>query len=372
METLSITWRWPWAILLAVLVLLAVLIAVNIWARRKYPNKPLVHPVQKESQAYSWTVSDDLKSPKTASRYLLYRRLSRFAAIILAVIGLITALLMGRPSQVDRENTSSGSRDIVLCLDVSGSALAYDRQIIAAYLEIIDQLQGERIGLSIFDSTSRTVFPLTDDYDVIQSQLKYGFTILQKVSSGAYNKISKKEYAQIQNWLEGTRNITNSSSLIGDGLVSCALQLPQFSINANDSSDKKGSAARARNARSASIIFATDNVQSGKGTYSLTEAMSVVTKSGISVDGLYIGPQSRSSSTSAIQMKNLITHSGGVFVDMNNTADLNSLVQAIEKTSSGLKKPSQQANMIDRPQVLVLLLILALAAYLLTARRLRR
>ena len=56
------------------------------------------------------------------------------------------------------QKTRSASRDIVLCLDVSGSALSYDRQIIAAYSQIARNLNGERIGLSTFNSTSKTVF----------------------------------------------------------------------------------------------------------------------------------------------------------------------------------------------------------------------
>ena len=74
------------------------------------------------------------------------------------------AALVGRPARVAAEDEHSANRDIVLCLDVSGSTLPYDQQVIATYRTLISHFKGERIGLSIFNSTSRTVFPLTDDY----------------------------------------------------------------------------------------------------------------------------------------------------------------------------------------------------------------
>ena len=415
MNTPVISWQWPAAIILTIMVFTAVVIAAGLWARSRYPRRPVTGPGtaggdaagegdasgtapdnaddkadgdtdtpnarpasarigkrQKKPSAYSWTVSDDLQSDIPSQRYKLYRRLSFAAAIALAAISLITALLMGRPSTVDRRNSTYGSRDIVLCLDVSGSALAYDRQIIAAYLTLIDRLQGDRIGLSIFDSTTRTVFPLTDDSDVIESQLKHAFGILKKVSSGDFNNISQKEYAQIQDWLEGTRNITNSSSLIGDGLVSCALQLPQFSVNANGSADKKGSSQRARSARSASIILATDNIEGKSGTYSLEQAAGLVNKSRITVDGLYVGPASNTHSPNESQMRTLIERYGGSFTNMNTTPDIGSLVQAIERTSSGTRRNSSQSIVADAPQALIVVLVLAFGGYLALTWRLRR
>ena len=62
----------------------------------------------------------------------------------------------------------------MLCLDVSGSALPYDRQVIGTYRDLVRSFEGERIGLSIFNSTSRTVFPLTDDYELVTRPIGRG------------------------------------------------------------------------------------------------------------------------------------------------------------------------------------------------------
>ena len=71
----------------------------------------------------------------------------------------------------------------MLCLDVSGSTLPYDREVIDTYRTLVDNFKGERIGLSIFNSTSRTVFPLTDDYELVSEQLDKTSTILKGVES---------------------------------------------------------------------------------------------------------------------------------------------------------------------------------------------
>lgn len=83
--------------------------------------------------------------------------------------------------------------------------------------------------MSIFNSTSRTVFPLTDDYALVTSQLKSAASILKGVQTqDDIDKMSDEDYQKVSDWLDGTQNKTNATSLIGDGLVSCAAMLPGF------------------------------------------------------------------------------------------------------------------------------------------------
>ena len=108
---------------------------------------------------------------------------------------------------MDEGEERASSRDIVLCLDVSGSALPYDREVIDTYRTLVDNFKGERIGLSIFNSTSRTVFPLTDDYELVSEQLDKTSTILKGVESqDDIDKMKDSDYQAISDWLEGTQN----------------------------------------------------------------------------------------------------------------------------------------------------------------------
>lgn len=94
-------------------------------------------------------------------------------------------------------------------------------------MELVKHFEGERIGLSIFNSTSRTVFPLTDDYELVTKQLTSASKALKGVESqDDIDKMSDAEYQDIANWLEGTQNRKDATSLIGDGVVSCAAMLP--------------------------------------------------------------------------------------------------------------------------------------------------
>ena len=46
------------------------------------------------------------------------------------------------PAKVDAGDERASSRDIVLCLDVSGSTLPYDREVIDTYLELVKHFEG--------------------------------------------------------------------------------------------------------------------------------------------------------------------------------------------------------------------------------------
>ena len=101
--------------------------------------------------------------------------------------------------------------------------------MIDTYRRLVDSFKGERIGLSIFNSTSRTVFPLTDDYELVSEQLDKASTILKGVESqDDIDKMKDSDYQAISDWLEGTQNRKDATSLIGDGVVSCAAMLPGF------------------------------------------------------------------------------------------------------------------------------------------------
>lgn len=71
------------------------------------------------------------------------------------------------------------------------------------------------------------------------------------------------DYQAISDWLEGTQNRKESTSLIGDGVVSCAAMLPGFAYG-------NASADNAERQRAASIVLATDNVVSGNQPIRLT------------------------------------------------------------------------------------------------------
>ncbi len=367
-------WRWQWPLLFAlgvltcVTILVVVLIVDSIrqhMLKKQYQN--LHHTVAQKF--YTFTLDDDLQGAVASHSWYMWRMLSRFAtaALVFSILGSLA--VAARPSRVFNANEQVSSRDIVLCLDVSGSALPYDREVIQAYLNFIEHFQGERIGLSIFNSTSRTVFPLTDDYRLAKKQLQYAANLLGGVQSqNRIDHLQQRQYQEISDWLEGTQNRKNATSLIGDGLVSCAAMLPGFIYGAAHNTHK----APNRFNRSASIVLATDNVVSGKQTYSLKQALDLTKQARISVDGLYSGVPQNEHDDTTLEMKQLIESHGGVFLAQHDTDSVLNLVKEIEQRHTITPQNTAQSAFSDDPGLWVLLTTVSVVIWLALAKRMKR
>lgn len=327
------------------------------------------NPGSNSEEITVWNIENDLETENASAQLQIWHKFSNFGTVLLLLCAVLTAVVTGRPSSVNDSTMQTNTRDIVLCLDVSGSALPYDHEIIKTYRQLVSEFNGERIAMSIFNSTSRTIFPLTDDYDVIKSQLEYAESLLEPVQTqDDINAMSDESFAQLSDWLSGTQNITDSTSLIGDGLVSCAVLLPQFSANF----DKRSSAANEIDSkRDASIVFSSDNVVSGKPAYTLEQALSTVTASGISVDALYIGAPSTSNSSTAYDLKEKVTAYGGICSDLNQNRSINEMVREINKRRAGSDEFTR-GDLTDAPALFLLAVSAAFLFFLNIARKLQR
>lgn len=170
-------------------------------------------------------------------------------ALLIAAAGI--ALLVARPVDQDAQAAQRSNRDVVLCMDVSGSMTPVVQETLASFERLAGDLDGERIGLVVFDSAAVTVFPLTDDGAYIQQHLADTAARLDGHS------------------LPGTRLGSMGSSLIGDGLASC---LQRFDDDDPD--------------RSRTVVLATDNQTSGKSLFSLEEATELAQERGALVFGI--------------------------------------------------------------------------------------
>ncbi|EFA23284.1 vWA domain-containing protein [Bifidobacterium gallicum] len=350
-----LSWRWPLAIAIAALVIVAALIVAWLVTRR--------HEVSPEAAAV-YDLHEDLAGEHASAAMRRWRVWNRVGALLLAFVVIAACVLVGRPGTVDSQTERQGNRDIVLCLDVSGSTLPYDHEVIDTYRELVKHFQGERIGLSIFNSTSRTVFPLTDDYELVSQQLTHASDVLKGVESQqTIDDMSDQQYQDVSDWLDGTQNIPNATSLIGDGLVSCAAMLPGFTYSTT---------AQERARREASIVLATDNVVSGKETYSLAQALDLTSKANIAVEGLYSGPQSSEKDATTVDMERLIESHGGTFLRQSDATSVDALVRQINEQQVHEVELRNKAAVVDAPGWWTLALIVLVAGWMLVAWRLRR
>ena len=232
-----------------------------------------------------------------------------FVCFLIAVIA--TSVSAGAP--VDRyvKHDKSASRDIVLCLDSSGSMLPYDSKIGGAFREIISHFEGERISLQLWDAYSMTMFPLTDDYDMATDVLQDMSDTIDTGLIRIGGKVSgtRELFEYLEPVLDENQEV---SSLVGDGLASCVMGF--------DHTDKQ---------RSRTILLATDNEVFGSGYYNLQQAIAFAKSQNVTVTALYPGSMTTLSSEGE-DLRNQVKSTGGDFYDASSPASVDSVVKQIE------------------------------------------
>ncbi|MGG5171426.1 vWA domain-containing protein [Pseudarthrobacter sp. J1738] len=268
---------------------------------------------------------------------------------IVAIVGALlmlggTVFAAARPAEKSTTRPEQNNRDVMLCLDSSGSMSRADATIVSVFQDLSRKFDGERIGLVIFDSSSVQVFPLTDDYDFIEEQLGE--------AQDAFN--GKKGTF---NFFDGTWE-GEGSSLIGDGLASCVQSFPKLD-------EEK---------RSRSIILATDNLLSGQPLVSLQEAGDLARQKGIRVYGLNpadITVSARRESAAA-ELKRISELTGGGYFPLERASAVNGIVTGIQATEKTKIQGSPQVITTDHPQWPLGIAFLGLSLLLVAQWRLRR
>lgn len=269
---------------------------------------------------------------------------------ILLALGALTVLLLSgmlavaRPAEQQSIQREQSNRDIVLCLDVSGSMISTDARLVEVFTELAKDFHGERLGMVIFDSSAVQVFPLTDDYNFIKEQLADASSALQKQSNTT-------------GFFEGTYS-GKGSSLIGDGLASCVNSFP-----------KLGTETRSR-----SIVFATDNMVAGAALFSVSEAAGLARKNNIRIYG--INPNGSAASPARVaageQLRTAVKGTGGEYYVLGDERAAREIVDKVQATEANKPVDRPQLVVHDRPEIWLLIAGLALTGLLIAARRLRR
>lgn len=307
--------------------------------------------------------TDQLAALEPYQRWLRMYRYLRRALLVTIVVGICGAIfLSGRLSDTRTHSPELATRDIVLCLDVSGSMTAYDTEIVQRFADMVKNFDGERIALTIFNSTSRVVLPLTDDYQLIEDQLSQAASALdfdfEGYVTGSKN-YSDEKIDELLNFVEGTQGIEDQASLIGDGLASCALQFDEQNTD-----------------RSRSIILATDNQVNGEPIYTLPEAAQLVSDRHITLYGLYaMGSQSDySDSELAAQKKeyeDTITGIGGKVYENDDPDATAGIVDDIAQQQAVALDATPEVTKTDQPLAGFVIAYLALVGLILAAWRLQ-
>ena len=253
--------------------------------------------------------------------------------VMLTLLAGLAAFGASKPVSVEVITPEKHNRDIVLCLDASGSMFDVDTDILLKFQELVDGFRGERIALTIFNATGMQIFPLTDDYEYVQQNLEKMVTVFQNAWTDP----------ESTTFLAPTLGREEGASLIGDGLYGCSLN---FDFQEDTT-------------RSRSIILATDNVVNGTELVPLDDAAQTSADENIRVYG--INPGSRGETgyvpDSAInQMQTAVETTGGQFFLLSDGAVVSSIIDSISATETSLIVGSPIIVRTDTPDLYLYLL----------------
>ncbi|WP_295013670.1 VWA domain-containing protein [uncultured Microbacterium sp.] len=273
-------------------------------------------------------------------RRAVRRRQAALAGVV--ALGVLAVVLGGvvaaRPIAQKTVQPVTTNRDIMLCLDVSGSMTEVDKEIATIFDRLADGFKGERIGLTIFNSSAVQVFPLTDDYRFVQERLRSlikGFDYSTEIP---------------EQWV-GTMNGVGAS-LIGDGLASCVLRF--------DHTDQQ---------RARSIILATDNELNGSPLVSLPEAADYAAAKKIR---LYtINPVEGIDEPNSQTLAAAAATTGGKAYALRQTTTVGDIVAEVQKQEASQLKGQAAVIWTDVPQPWIAALLVVALGFVLLLWRVR-
>ena len=113
-----------------------------------------------------------LKEHPLYKRKMLEARIFRILSVAGIIISLVAAVfLTSRPYRSDRVQDTVSRRDIFLCVDASSSNYSGVKELVQEFREIVTGLDGDRIGISLFNTSSMQFVPMTDDYEFVLRRL---------------------------------------------------------------------------------------------------------------------------------------------------------------------------------------------------------
>ena len=174
---------------------------------------------------------------------------------------MAAVFLTSRPYKSERVKDTVSRRDIFLCIDTSSSNYSGVRELVQEFREITAGLDGDRIGISLFNTSSIQYVPMTDDYEFalrridalegyLAAQEEFMTNYAQKYDSVYEIPDSERARYEELNRIMASfdSGVTagyelKGTSAIGEGLASCLFSFPELT----------------EEERTRVIIFVTDN-----------------------------------------------------------------------------------------------------------------
>ena len=153
-----------------------------------------------------------------------YKIVSNIIKTISLIWIIISSILIARPVTIQTKSEDKYNRDILISLDVSTSESKVNLELVKKFKEIIPDIEGDRIGIIIYNTAPVVYCPLTDDYDYVNECLDTIEQLLKFAvdNNGYIPSLFDQENGNISSfWYGGivANNEVRGSSLVGDGLA---------------------------------------------------------------------------------------------------------------------------------------------------------
>lgn len=290
---------------------------------------------------------------KTKMAWYVVLKYTLIALIITSI--LLSGYLMARPYKTETKQLANYNRDIILCLDVSTSVDHLNATLIDKLKSLVEELNGERFGIVIFNTSPVLMCPLTNDYQYIIRQLdalKEGLQM--RLDYLNKNILPSAKYSQVEAYLENGTLVgypDRGSSIIGEGLAGAV-------IDFYDIEEKPD--------RTRIIIFTTDNDNAviGDEIVTLPEAGKMAEERGITVFG--IGTELMRDNDRQM-MKDTIEETGGNFWYGEDDEVVENIVSDLRREMATLDDTQYEIIENELPEKPFRLLLLSISLMLLCA-----
>lgn len=278
----------------------------------------------------------------------------KYVLIILIITSILLAgFLMSRPYKTESKELANYNRDILLCMDISTTCDNLNAVLIDKLEDMVRELNGEKFGIVIFNTSPVLLVPLTNDYT-------YVIEILEKIKEALEMRIdyyngkiifSDKLY-ELDAFISNGTLIdaeTRGSSLIGDGLAAASLDFYDIEENPD---------------RTRVIIFSTDNDLYGEPYITLPEAGDMCSARNILVYG--IGTEEMRD-IDRKEMKETVEGTGGQFFYGEDPKVVEGIVGEIRKSLATIDETQYEIVETELPETPFMVLLFSISMMLLLA-----
>lgn len=273
-------------------------------------------------------------------RMALYKVLTFLMVFLCCISIVLSTLMFSRPFERKVRVEEKYTRDIFLCIDVSTSVDELNANIIENLKDIVENMQGERFGLVIFNTSPVLLVPLTNDYEYILDELD---RVEEHIKKRMHDYWSADEEYIEEGTLIGLEE--RGSSLIGDGLAATLFDFNDI----NEDTE-----------RTRLIIFATDNQLWGTPYVTLPEAAELCKSKDVKVYGIGTDTMEKAEKR---EMRDAVESTGGKFYVEGQSGTYASIIKDIERDTKGFVEEIEfvdETEFVEIPFIILVSVVTAM------------